>query len=91
MISSLGLPAAAKAYVTAEAANWFGNLTFEAAKSKGQADLLQSQILMGKATKEDIDKFKETVMSNVQSGVERAEKISPSANVYNWIGKMLDR
>lgn len=91
MISSLGLPKAAKAYVTAEAANWFGNLTFEAAKSKGQADLLQSQILMGKATKEDIDKFKKTVMSNIQSGVERAEKISPSANVYNWIGKMLDR
>lgn len=91
MISSIGLPAAAKAYVTAEAVNWFGNLTFEAAKSKGQADLLQSQILMGQATKDDINKFTETVMSNMQSGVERADKISPSANAYSWIGKMLDR
>jgi len=91
MISSIGLPTAAQAYVTAEAINWFGNLTFEAAKSKGQADLLQSQILMGKASQEDIKKFTETVMSNMKSGVEKAEKISPSANVYNWIGKMLDR
>jgi hypothetical protein len=91
MISSIGLPAAAKAYVTAEAVNWFGNLTFEAAKSKGQADLLQSQILMGQATKDDINKFTETVMSNMQSGIERADKISPSANAYSWIGKMLDR
>lgn len=91
MISSIGLPKAAQAYVTAEAVNWFGNLTFEAAKSKGQADLLQSQILMGQATKDDINKFTETVMSNMKSGVERAEKISPSATAYNWIGKMLDR
>ena len=91
MISSIGLPAAAKAYVTAEAVNWFGNLTFEAAKSKGQADLLQSQILMGQATKDDINKFTETVMSNMQLGIERADKISPSANAYSWIGKMLDR
>ena len=91
MISSIGLPAAAKAYVTAEAVNWFGNLTFEAAKSKGQADLLQSQILMGQATKDDINKFTETVMSNMQSGVERADKLSPSANAYSWIGKMLNR
>jgi len=91
MISSIGLPTAAKAYVTAEAVNWFGNLTFEAAKSKGQADLLQSQILMGQATKDDINKFTETVMSNMQSGIERAEKISLSANAYSWIGKMLNR
>jgi len=91
LISSIGLPAAAKAYVTAEAVNWFGNLTFEAAKSKGQADLLQSQILMGQATKDDINKFTETVMSNMQSGIERADKISPSANAYSWIGKMLNR
>ena len=46
---------------------------------------------MGKASQEDIKKFTETVMSNMKSGVEKAEKISPSANVYNWIGKMLDR
>lgn len=91
MISSIGLPAAAKAYVTAEAVNWFGNLTFEAAKSKGQADLLQSQILMGQATKDDINKFTETVMSNMQSGIERADKISLNANAYSWIGKMLNR
>ena len=91
MVTKIGLPSVAQAYVVAEAVNWFGNLTLEAARSKGELDLLNSKILTGQATDDEIKDFGKNIMSNLKQGVERAEKVSPSANVMNWIGKMLDR
>lgn len=91
MVTKIGLPSVAQAYVVAEAVNWFGNLTLEAARSKGKLDLLNSKILTGQATDDEIKDFGKNIMSNLKQGVERAEKVSPSANVMNWIGKMLDR
>jgi hypothetical protein len=91
MVTKIGLPSVAQAYVVAEAVNWFGNLTLEAARSKGELDLLNSKILTGQATDDEIKDFGKNIMSNLKQGVKRAEKVSPSANVMNWIGKMLDR
>lgn len=90
-LSAVGLTGAAATYAIAEASNFIGNLLFEGLRSQADIDLINSKILTGKATDKEVKELNDKIIKNFKSGTQRAAKVSPAANVTNWIGKMLDR
>lgn len=90
-LSAVGLTGAAAKYAVAEASNLIGNLIFEGLRSQADINLVNSKILTGQATDEEIKELNDKIIENFKSGTQRAAKVSPAANVTNWIGKMLDR
>jgi hypothetical protein len=53
--------------------------------------MINSKILTGKATDEEVKELNDKIIKNFKSGTQRAAKVSPAANVTDWIGKMLSR
>jgi hypothetical protein len=90
-LSAVGLTGAAATYAIAEASNFIGNLFFEGLRSQADIDLINSKILTGKATDKEVKELNDKIIENFKLGTQRAAKVSPAANVTNWIGKMLDR
>lgn len=90
-LSAVGLTGVAAKYAVAEASNFIGNLVFEGLRSQADIDLVNSKILTGQATDKEIKELNDKIIENFKKGTQRATKVSPAANVTNWIGKMLDR
>tara|TARA_S200002703_G_scaffold158449_3_gene168851 strand:+ start:6298 stop:7008 length:711 start_codon:yes stop_codon:yes gene_type:complete len=90
-LTKVGLTGTAATYAIAEASNFIGNLIFEGLRSQADIQMINSKILTGKATDEEVKELNDKIIKNFKSGTQRAAKISPAANVTDWIGKMLDR
>lgn len=90
-LAKVGLTGTAATYAIAEASNFIGNLIFEGLRSEADVQMINSKILTGKATDEEIKELNDKIIKNFKTGMSRATKVSPAANVSNWIGKMLDR
>lgn len=90
-LTKVGLTGIAAKYAIAEASNFIGNLIFEGLRSQADIQMINSKILTGKATDEEVKELNDKIIKNFKSGKQRAAKISPAANVTDWIGKMLDR
>ena len=90
-LTKVGLTGTAATYAIAEATNFIGNLIFEGLRSQADVQMINSKILTGKATDEEVKELNDKIIKNFKSGTQRAAKVSPAANVTNWIGKMLSR
>lgn len=90
-LTKVGLTGTAATYAIAEATNFIGNLIFEGLRSQADVQMINSKILTGKATDEEVKELNDKIIKNFKSGTQRAAKVSPAANVTDWIGKMLDR
>lgn len=90
-LTKVGLTGTAATYAIAEATNFIGNLIFEGLRSQADVQMINSKILTGKATDEEVKELNDKIIKNFKSGTQRAAKVSPAANVTDWIGKMLSR
>lgn len=90
-LTKVGLTGTAATYAIAEATNFIGNLIFEGLRSQADVQMINSKILTGKATDKEVKELNDKIIKNFKSGTQRAAKVSPAANVTDWIGKMLDR
>ena len=90
-LTKVGLTGTAATYAIAEATNFIGNLIFEGLRSQADVKMINSKILTGKATDEEVRELNDKIIKNFKSGTQRAAKVSPAANVTDWIGKMLSR
>ena len=90
-LTKVGLTGTAATYAIAEATNFIGNLIFEGLRSQADVQMINSKILTGKATDEEVKELNDKIIKNFKSGTQRAAKVSPAANVTDWIGKMLSK
>ena len=90
-LTKVGLTGTAATYAIAEATNFIGNLIFEGLRSQADVQMINSKILTGKATDEEVKELNDKIIKNFKLGTQRAAKVSPAANVTDWIGKMLSR
>lgn len=90
-LTKVGLTGTAATYAIAEATNFIGNLIFEGLRSQADVQMINSKILTGKATDKEVKELNDKIIKNFKSGTQRAAKVSPAANVTDWIGKMLSR
>ena len=90
-LTKVGLTGTAATYAIAEATNFIGNLIFEGLRSQADVQMVNSKILTGLATDEEVKELNDKIIKNFKSGTQRAAKVSPAANVTDWIGKMLSR
>ena len=90
-LTKVGLTGTAATYAIAEASNFIGNLIFEGLRSQADIQMINSKIRTGKVTDEELKELNDKIIKNFKSGIDRAAKVSPAANITDWIGKMLNR
>ena len=90
LLTALNLPNLAKGYITYEVANLVGNLLMGGFKSAGDVQLMNSLILTG-GNPEEIKAAKERIENTGSETMARVDKYSITSNIYEQIGKMLDR
>jgi hypothetical protein len=90
ILSAVKLPQVAAAYLTYEITNLVGNLLMGGFKSAGDVQLMNSLILTG-GNPEEIKAAKERIEKTGSETMARVDKFSITSNIYEQIGKMLDR
>jgi hypothetical protein len=90
ILSAVRLPQVAAAYLTYEITNLVGNLLMGGFKSAGDVQLMNSLILTG-GNPEEIKAAKERIEKTGSETMARVDKFSITSNIYEQIGKMLDR
>ena len=90
LLTALILPNLARGYITYEVANLVGNLLMGGFKSAGDVQLMNSLILTG-GNPEEIKAAKERIEKTGSETMARVDKFSITSNIYEQIGKMLDR
>ena len=90
LLSALNLPKVAATYLTYEISNVVGNLLMGGFKSAGDVQLMNSLILTG-GDPEEIKAAKERIENTSSETMARVDKYSITSNIYEQIGKMLDR
>ena len=90
LLTAVNLPNVARAYVAYEVANLVGNLLMGGFKSTGDVQLMNSLILTG-GNPEEIKAAKERIENTGSETMARVDKYSITSNIYEQIGKMLDR
>ena len=90
ILSAVRLPQVAAAYLTYEITNLVGNLLMGGFKSAGDVQLMNSLILTG-GNPEEIKAAKERIKKTGSETMARVDKFSITSNIYEQIGKMLDR
>ena len=90
LLTALNLPNLARGYITYEVANLVGNLLMGGFKSAGDVQLMNSLILTG-GNPEEIKAAKERIEKTGSETMARVDKYSITNNIYEQIGKMLDR
>tara|TARA_R100001079_G_scaffold84632_1_gene47569 strand:- start:187 stop:870 length:684 start_codon:yes stop_codon:yes gene_type:complete len=90
LLTALNLPNLAKGYITYEVANLVGNLLMGGFKSTGDVQLMNSLILTG-GSPEEIKAAKERIENTGAETLARIDKFSITGNIYEQIGKMLNR
>lgn len=90
LLTALNLPNLARGYITYEVANLVGNLLMGGFKSAGDVQLMNSLILTG-GNPEEIKAAKERIEKTGSETMARVDKFSITSNIYEQIGKMLDR
>tara|TARA_Y100001937_G_scaffold115954_1_gene167341 strand:- start:116 stop:952 length:837 start_codon:yes stop_codon:yes gene_type:complete len=90
LLTALNLPNLAKGYITYEVANLVGNLLMGGFKSAGDVQLMNSLILTG-GNPEEIKAAKERIEKTGTETMARVDKFSITSNIYEQIGKMLNR
>ena len=90
LLTELNLPNLARGYITYEVANLVGNLLMGGFKSAGDVQLMNSLILTG-GNPEEIKAAKERIEKTGSETMARVDKFSITSNIYEQIGKMLDR
>jgi hypothetical protein len=90
LLTALNLPNLARGYITYEVANLVGNLLMGGFKSTGDVQLMNSLILTG-GSPEEIKAAKERIENTGAETLARIDKFSITGNIYEQIGKMLNR
>ena len=90
LLTALNLPNLARGYITYEVANLVGNLLMGGFKSTGDVQLMNSLILTG-GNPEEIKAAKERIEKTSSETMARVDKFSITSNIYEQIGKMLNR
>ena len=90
LLTAINLPNVARGYVVYEISNLVGNLLMGGFKSAGDVQLMNSLILTG-GNPEEIKAAKERIENTGSETMARVDKYSITSNIYEQIGKMLDR
>ena len=90
LLTAINLPNVARRYVVYEISNLVGNLLMGGFKSAGDVQLMNSLILTG-GNPEEIKAAKERIENTGSETMARVDKYSITSNIYEQIGKMLDR
>ena len=90
LLAAINLPNVARGYLVYEVSNLVGNLLMGGFKSAGDVQLMNSLILTG-GNPEEIKAAKERIENTGSETMARVDKYSITSNIYEQIGKMLDR